>query len=339
MGEERVGRLLTVWQESDGVDKALAQRAEEERRDALMATDGASLLRLCNRTGVDPFVKEVMVDRVIRKENAAGLYLRPGHDQKEESSTSSKSDMVDALLANEVKRKKTKAQEMGLEEKIANKRKELKALSVDDLKAALEEKGMEPCGKKDDMIETLSTEFRREQEVALRKAELKAMGTEDLKTIVTKKGLAGGSGKDAMVKAILAHEAKCRADLDVFNTKAAGVLAKKKLELDAKSASTLKDMCVSKALAVGGGKEQLVQRLLEEAQESGEVDKAVSIIIKESRKEELMILDKTSVLGLCEATGADPLVKDIIVERIIARESEGDNTEEPPAKKARKSRK
>merc|ERR1712232_1259384 len=231
------------------------------------------------------------------------------------------------------------AQKMGLEEKLASKRKELKALSVDDLKAALEEKGMEPCGKKDDMIETLSTEFRREQEVALRKAELKALGTEDLKAIVTKKGLAGGSGKDAMVKAILAHEAKCRADLDVFNKKATGVLEKKKLELDAKSASALKEMCVSKALAVGGGKEQLVQRLLEEAQESSEIDKDVTVIIKDTRKEELMALDKPSVLNLCESTGADPFVKDIIVERIIARESEGGDVEEPPTKKARKSQK
>merc|ERR1712232_90059 len=231
------------------------------------------------------------------------------------------------------------AQKMGLEEKLASKRKELKALSVDDLKAALEEKGMEPCGKKDDMIEAMSTEFRREQEVVLRKAELKALGTEELKVIVTKKGLAGGSGRDAMVKAILADEAKCRAELDAFNTKAAEVVAKKKIEFDAKSASALKELCVSKALAVGGGKEQLVQRLLEEVQESGEIDKAVTVITKNTRKEELMALDKPSVLNLCESTGADPLVKDIIVERIIARESEGGDVEEPPAKKARKSRK
>jgi len=189
------------------------------------------------------------------------------------------------------------------------------------------------------MIEALSTAFRREQEVILRKADLKAMGTEDLKSLFMKKGLTGASSKDAMVKAILEQDASDRKAADIFNLKAMEVLAKKKGELDAKSNSTLKEMCVSRALAVGGGKEQLIQRLLEEAQESGEVDKAVSMIIRESRKEELMTLDKPSVLGLCEATGADPLVKDIIVERIIARESEGDTTEEPPAKKVRKAQK
>merc|ERR1711953_1376782 len=263
---------------------------------------------------------------------------RPAHDE-EESSTGKQVDMVDALLANEAKRKKAKTKEMGMEEKIANKRKDLKALSIDDLKSALEEKGMEPCGKKDEMIDALSTAFRREQEVALRKADLKAMATEELKALVAKKALASGSGKDAMVRSILEHEAKCRADLDVFNTKAAEVLEKKRLEFDAKSNVKLKDMCASKALAVGGSKEQLVQRLLEDAQEAGEIDKVVSVITRDARKEELMALDKPSVLKLCEAAGADPLVKDIIVERIIARESEGGDDAVPAAKRARKSQK
>merc|ERR1711953_1111096 len=187
--EERVARLLTVWQENDGVDKALALRAEEERRDTLLATDGVSLLKLCSRIGVDPFVKEVMVDRVIRKESGAGQYLRPVLDKDEESSSGKKLDMVDALLANEAKRKKTKAKEMGMEEKIANKRKELKAFSIDDLKSELEEKGIEPCGKKDEMIEALSTAFKREQEAALRKADLKGMVTDELKALVAKKAL------------------------------------------------------------------------------------------------------------------------------------------------------
>merc|ERR1711988_1920120 len=118
------------------------------------------------------------------------------------------------------------------------------------------------------------------------------MGTDELKALVVKKALASGSGKDAMVKAILEHEAKRCADLDAFNTKAAEALEKKRLEFDAKSNATLKDMCASKALAVGGGKEQLVQRLLENAQEAGEIDKVVSVVTKDARKEELMALHK-----------------------------------------------
>merc|ERR1719506_1766244 len=58
--EERVQRLLVQWQENDGVDKALAQIAQEERTRELEALDANKLQKLCTKMGVDPFVKEIM---------------------------------------------------------------------------------------------------------------------------------------------------------------------------------------------------------------------------------------------------------------------------------------
>merc|ERR1719197_1003138 len=75
--EERVQRLLVHWQENDGVDKALSQIAHEERKQELVALDATKLQKLCSKIGVDPFVQEIMVDRISKRENEQGCYVRP----------------------------------------------------------------------------------------------------------------------------------------------------------------------------------------------------------------------------------------------------------------------
>merc|ERR1719409_1541932 len=75
--EERVQRLLVQWQENDGVDKALKKIAEDERKQELDAMDNAKLEKLCGKMRVDPYVKEIMVERISKKENDAGCYSRP----------------------------------------------------------------------------------------------------------------------------------------------------------------------------------------------------------------------------------------------------------------------
>ena len=95
-------------------------------------------------------------------------------------------------------------------------------------------------------------------------------------------------------------------------------------------------MCAAKNLALGGGKEERVERLLDEALNAGEVDKAVVVIVRNTRKEALMAFDKSSLLKLCEATGTDPFVKDVMVERILMQESEEGECVEPATKKTRK---
>jgi len=44
--------------------------------------------------------------------------------------------------------------------------------------------------------------------------------------------------------------------------------------------------------------------------------------MRSKRKVELMSMDKPAVVKLCETAGVDPVVKDIMVERIMSQESE-----------------
>merc|ERR1712139_279389 len=94
-------------------------------------------------------------------------------------------------------------------------------------------------------------------------------------------------------------------------------------EFETKTNAALKELCVTKGLAVGGDKDDRIERLVDEAQKVGELDKAVSRNIRNKRKEELMSMDKPAVVKLCEKKGVDPFVKEIMVERIMLLESEG----------------
>merc|ERR1719375_1628730 len=155
--EERVQRLLLQWQETGGVDKALSQMAEDDRKQELQAMDEVKLQKLCTKMGVDPYVKEIMVERISKKENDQGLYLRPKLSQEEEAPKSDKQgDMVEALLASEAQRKKEKEVRDQQEEALEKTRKELKALSIDDLKKRLAKKKLEALNKKRKELKALS---------------------------------------------------------------------------------------------------------------------------------------------------------------------------------------
>lgn len=343
--EERVQRLLVQWQENEGVDKALAQIAQAERKQELDALDDAKLQKLCNKVGVDPFVKEIMVDRISKHENDAGCYARPAMIQETEAPASKaapKVDMVDALLANEAQRKKEMDAKLQQEEAVAQKMKELKSLSIDDLKKKLVKKGLEANGKKEDMLKAMFLVGVQEDALAKRKSELGSKSQQDLKELLSRNGLETGS-KEQMIKTVLAHEDKCRKDLVAFDAKVDEVMVQKKVQLEKNGNAELKEMCAAKGLAVGGGKEEKVERLVEEMKVSqqGELDKSVSRTIREKRKEELMSMDKAAVLKICQEKEIDPAVRGIMVERIMSRESDGDVAmammdEAPAAKRARK---
>merc|ERR1719454_1017557 len=212
--EEKVQRLLVHWQEHDGVDKALARIAQEEREQELRALDSAKLQKLCAKMGVDPFVKEIMVERISKRENETGHYARPSLVQDLDAPKDNKNvDMVDSLLANEAQRKKEQEMRSQQEEALAKRRKELKALSLDDLKKRLSKKGLEASGKKDEMVEALFLAVVQEDKVKERQTELKAKTQPELKEILSRYGLETGS-KDAMVKVLLAHEDTTRVKRD-----------------------------------------------------------------------------------------------------------------------------
>merc|ERR1712070_34179 len=209
-----------------------------------------------------------------------------------------------------------------------------------DLKKRLAKKGLEAGGKKEDMVEVLFLAAVQEEAVASRQSELKSKSLQDLKEILLRHGMESGT-KEHMIKALLSHEAKCRENMKAFESKIGEAVSEFKGQLDNKTNAALKDLCVAKGLAVGGGKDDRIERLVEEAKKEGELDKIVSVSLRNKRKQELMSMEKPAVVQLCEKAGVDPAVKDIMVERILAQESEGGvtiamtNVEAPPNKKAR----
>merc|ERR1711963_1393375 len=108
--------------------------------------------------------------------------------------------------------------------------------------------------------------------VAARQSELKSKSLQDLKEIALRQGVESGS-KEQMVRALLAHVAKCRENLKAFESKIGEAVSDYKGQLDSKTNAALKDLCVAKGFAVGGGKDDRIDRLVDEAKKDGELDK------------------------------------------------------------------
>jgi len=335
----RVEKLLQLWQQEDGVNKGLAQMARAKREGELAGMDKAALRKLCEKRGVEAFVTEVMVERLLKHEFEAGRFLRPAAEQeaKEEApAATKKGDVVEALLASEANRKKELELKKHQEEAAANRKKELKAMSLEELKKKLTKHKLEPVGKKDDMVEALFQVGVQEEKIVARKAELKAMSKDELKKVLFSKGLDTSGGKDSQVEAVMTHEARAREELKAYGAKVDQVLVKKREELEAQTAGQLKDMCANKGLKVGVGKEDRIERLLEEAKRDGEVDKVLANLARSNRREELLAMGIPVLKKLCDQAAVDALVKEVMVERLLADEAEhAEHVEEPSAKKAR----
>merc|ERR1719487_1298085 len=119
-----------------------------------------------------------------------GCYARPVLPQDKETASAQQSgDMVEALLASEAQRKKERELQSQQEEKAAQKRKEIKALSVEDLKKRLAKKGLGAGGKKEDMVDALLLASVQEEVLAARQTELKSKSLQDLKEILARHGM------------------------------------------------------------------------------------------------------------------------------------------------------
>jgi len=312
------------------VDKALKQLAIDERKEELIAMDSDALRRVCKKVGLDPLVKEVMVHRICKQENELGRFSRAA-PTKETPKALQDIDVVDALLANESARKKERELKSQQEVVAAGKKKDFKAMSVEDLKKALAKRGLDADGKREDMIETLFAVTMQEEAVLARRSALKKMGVQELKDLLTRQGLEVG-GRGEMIDTLLEHEAKRRAELQAFEEKMEEILARKREDLLGKKAVELKALCAESGLAVGGGIEDKVERLIDEARHDSAIEKTVSATIRSGRKEELLKMEKGEVLKICENMGIDPFVKEVMVELILDHEEE---VGEPVAKKAR----
>jgi hypothetical protein len=351
--QERIQQLMTKWQQDDGISKGLAAMATEERQAELSAMDSTGLAALCASAGVDPLLKEVMVDRLIKHEGAYGRFARPvipeEDDREETTSKEPKADLVDAVLANESNRKKQKELQKKQEEAESSKRKELQAKSVEELKKMVIAKGREGAGKKGELVEVLMAISAEEEATAARRAKLRALGPDELRKMLASRKVefAKNDKKEAMIEALFAHEAKTRRELELHEARAQEVESKKREELKALSASELKDMCSAKGLKMGTAKDDRIATLLEAARADGEVDRLVAAAAREARQEALMAMDKVALKALCDSAGLDVIVKDVVVERLLSHEAEHGRTTpaedskdgKPPAKKARTGKK
>merc|ERR1712232_335232 len=220
----------------------------------------------------------------------------------------------------------------------ASKIKELNALSVEEIKKKLAKKGLETTGKKDELVTTLLKISLQEEADTARKTKMLAWSLPDMKAFIESSGLNASSKKDQMVEAFFAHESNIRKAIAAYDSKCSEVEAKKRVALDELSAGELKQLCADKDLKLGASKEDRIDRLLEAAKENGEFDEGAALMALEARRGELLAWDKPSLLKLCEQTGADPLVKEIMVERVLSHEKgDTDDYEDAPVpKKARK---
>merc|ERR1712139_18851 len=113
-------------------------------------------------------------------------------------------------------------------------------------------------------------------------------------------------------------------------------------DLESKTGTELKELCVSKGLKAAVASADCVERLLEAAKASGEIDEKLAVLNQDARRKELMNMHMDSLLKLCKETATDPLVKEVMVERLLAHEGESGRIkldDEHKSKKARVSMK
>merc|ERR1712032_916771 len=211
---------------------------------------------------------------------------------------------------------------------------------VDALKKLLSNKGVEADGKKEDLVKAAFSLAKEEQAVEERKTELKAMGVKELKHLLATHGLEATSKVPDMVNAVLKYEQRVQEEIRAYEAKVKDLMEQKKDEFERLSLNDLKQMLVAKGLKAGVGKADRAQRLAEEAQKDGSIAKKVSQLTRVERKQELLKMDKAAVLDLCHELEIDPVMKDVMVQRIMSYETDiAEGFLEPDAKKQKTSKK
>merc|ERR1712217_146883 len=141
----------------------------------------------------------------------------------------------------------------------------------------------------------------------------------DLRELALSKGLEKGD-KTSMIESLLEFEANARAEARAQEEKVKGVVDKMRADLVAKSNDDVKEICRAKALALGGSKTDRIDRLLDLAKKNGDVQKVLDKIALDARRAELLQMEKDGLFKLCQQMGVDPLLKEVMVERIALAE-------------------
>jgi hypothetical protein len=339
---ERVEVLLKLWVEDDGIKRTQLQQARDERESELFAMDKEALKAICEKAGVEVFLRDVMVDRLVKFESEKGKFSKPQLTLEQDLTDAtpkvvSKASLVDALLAKQKTDKEMSDKQKEEATKLAQKVKDLCKKSVEELKKVLTKRRIEiPGSKKEQLVKAFIDADAAEEAAAAIKAKLMSAGSEDLVKLIASRGLGTSKSKNAMVEALLAHEADLKKQLVTYEAKKSEAAAKKKDSLKDKTANVLKDMCTKKGLAAGVGKDERIDRLVEDALQDGELDVEATKLLRSERTQALESMDKAALVKLCEDFSIDVLVKEVMVERVLSHEAE---IGEPVTKKVRKSNK
>merc|ERR1712232_111716 len=204
---DRVQELVKSWHQAGGVEKALQKIAEDHRHKALSDMDGAALLKLCKKAHIDPYVKEVMIARIVRKEHELGRFAKPLPEEPEVPVANKKQggSMVDQILAQEATHKEQMELNKQREEAAAKRIKELAGLPVDKLQKLAKKNGLVGSGLKNEIIKEIVHHDEQKAMADARRQELSAMGKEALSDLAISKGLKKGS-IDAMASGIMDRE-------------------------------------------------------------------------------------------------------------------------------------
>jgi len=312
-----------------------------------MGAMGKPTLRgLCEAAEINPFVKELVVERIVRAEEKAGQFARPPSEMKklpeeDVQKAPKKTDMVDALLANEENRKREKELRKQEEEEAENKKRELRAMTMDELKKQLTKHKLDASGKKEQLVEALFIVKAQEDALVKEKDELKSLGVDKLKALLELNEIEVSKGvkADGMAELFLAKQGKIREIVRAYEGKVTEALIKQKEALETKSIAELKEMCASHNLRPGVGKDAHVERLVEHLKQVGlpETEKLIAVQARDARYAELMTKDTSALLELANGMAIDTLVKEVMIERVMAHEEDcGPIVMVPAKKKARK---
>merc|ERR1712113_215652 len=129
-------------------------------------------------------------------------------------------------------------------------------------------------------------------------------------------------------------------EYSAYEAKVREMTEQKKDEFEGLPLAELKKLLEAKGLKAGKGKAEGAMRLAEEAQKDGTITKKISQLTRLERKAQLLAMDKSAVLDLCSELEIDPILKDVVVQRIISHETDvAEGFVEPETKKARTTKK
>merc|ERR1712151_616839 len=146
---------------------------------------------------------------------------------------------------------------------LAQKVRELGKKNGEELKKLLTKRNLDASGKKGDMVKALIDADMLDAATVARKKELMAISSEVMSKLLANRGLPASKSKNVAVESLLTHEAEIQKNLKAYEAKMVSVVAKKGDELQKKTASELKELCIGRGLAASVAKEDRVNRLLE----------------------------------------------------------------------------